>query len=69
MIGVVLDGRWVIEEKIGEGGMGAVYRAQQLSVDRKVAIKTMHSKLAEGEGKNYLERFLREASLASKINR
>lgn len=68
MIGVVLDGRWVIEEKVGEGGMGAVYRAQQLSVDRKVAIKTMHSKLAEGEGKNYLERFLREASLASKIN-
>lgn len=68
MIGNILDERWIIEDKIGEGGMGAVYRAQQVSVDRKVAIKTMHSKLAEGEGKNYLERFLSEANLASKIN-
>lgn len=68
MIGSILDERWIIEDKIGEGGMGAVYRAQQVSVNRKVAIKTMHSKLADGEGKNYLERFLSEANLASKIN-
>jgi serine/threonine-protein kinase len=66
MIGRVLDGRWVIEEKIGEGGMGAVYRGQQTSVGRQVAVKTLRGALADTE--EYVERFFREANVASTLN-
>lgn len=66
MLGRVLDGRWLIEEKIGEGGMGAVYRGQQTSVGRKVAVKTLRGALADTE--EYVERFFREANVASTLN-
>lgn len=65
MIGRVLDGRYTILEKIGFGGMGAVYRARQHSVEREVAVKVIHSNLA-GEPE-VVKRFLREAKLASKL--
>lgn len=64
--GRVLDGRWRIEEKIGEGGMGEVYRAQQVSVDREVAVKVLRPAMAVSE--EYVNRFFREANLASNIN-
>ena len=65
MIGKVLDERYVVEKKIGQGGMGSVYRAKQLSMDRVVAIKTMHEK---GESSDFIGRFLREANVASKLS-
>jgi eukaryotic-like serine/threonine-protein kinase len=66
MIGRVLDGRWYIEEKIGEGGMGAVYRGHQRSVDRKVAVKTLRPSLSDNDA--FIDRFFREARIATTIN-
>ncbi len=66
MLGRVLDGRWLIEEKIGEGGMGAVYRGEQTSVGRPIAVKTLLGSLADTD--EYVERFFREANVASTLN-
>ncbi len=53
-------------EKIGQGSMGTVFKARQLSMDRTVAIKVLHPKLAAKKG--FLARFQREAHLAAKFN-
>lgn len=66
LLGVTLDRRWIIEKKIGEGGMGTVYLGHQKSVDRKVAIKTLKAQLSETD--EFADRFFREAKMATKIN-
>lgn len=43
--GDVIDGKWVLIEQIGEGGMGVVYRAHQLNLKRDVAIKVLSQKM------------------------
>jgi serine/threonine protein kinase len=48
-IGVVLEGKYRLDRKIGEGGMGAVYLGVQLMVDRPVAIKLLHAGLTQHE--------------------
>jgi serine/threonine-protein kinase len=53
-------------EKLGRGSMGVVYKARQLSVNRLVAIKVLHSKLASNPG--YIERFLKEAHVAALLS-
>ncbi|MEZ4660863.1 MAG: protein kinase [Caldilineaceae bacterium] len=58
-------GNYVIEERIGRGGMAAVYKAYQPGLDRHVAIKIMHSHLGDGEG--FAERFQREARLMGRL--
>lgn len=65
MEGRVLDEKWLLESRIGGGGMGTVYRAHQLSVDRTVAIKVLRSNLVEDD--EHVERFFREANVASNI--
>jgi len=55
-----------IEEVIGRGGMGTVYRARQLSLGRPVAIKILSRDLADKE--QFLERFLREADALSRLS-
>ena len=65
-LGRDLDGRFTIIEKIGEGGMGAVYRGSQHSVDREVAIKLVNSQLVYEP--DVIKRFLREAKLASRLS-
>lgn len=52
-------GKYKIVEILGRGGMAEVYKAYQESLDRHVAIKLMHSFLADEEG--FLSRFQREA--------
>jgi Tol biopolymer transport system component/predicted Ser/Thr protein kinase len=54
-----------VEEKLGEGGMGVVYRARDLSLNRNVAIKFV---LAEGASEDRLRRFRQEAEAASSLN-
>jgi serine/threonine protein kinase len=64
-IGRDLDGRYTIEEKLGQGGMGAVYRAHQHGLGREVAIKVVNATLVSDA--EVIKRFLREAKLASKL--
>ncbi|HEY2744284.1 MAG TPA: protein kinase [Polyangia bacterium] len=42
MLGELVDGRYQIVELIGEGGMGRVYRAEQVRLQRSVAVKVLH---------------------------
>jgi eukaryotic-like serine/threonine-protein kinase len=65
LVGVVLDGRYRLDALVGEGGMGAVYRAQHLAMDRKVAVKLLKPHLAGDEVA--LQRFAREASSTLKV--
>jgi len=58
-------GDYEIIEKIGVGGMGAVYRARDLRNGRSCALKILPPSLAKDE--KYLKRFIHEAALASKI--
>ena len=63
--GVVL-GDFLIEKVIASGGMGIVYLAKQLSLDRHVALKVLQSKYVND--KEYVESLYREARAAAKIN-
>ncbi|MBL9020490.1 MAG: serine/threonine protein kinase [Myxococcales bacterium] len=65
-LGRDLDGRYTVLEKLGSGGMGAVYRAEQHSVDREVAIKVINSTLVSEP--EVIKRFLREAKLATRFS-
>lgn len=65
LIGREVAGRYRIIEQIGEGGMGAVYRARQLGIDRDVALKIIRPELARDPGLQ--ARFKREARSASRI--
>nr|MBA2482758.1 protein kinase [Planctomycetota bacterium] len=56
----------VIDRKLGEGGMGSVYHASQLSLERSVAIKVLPPDLARN--RNFIQRFEREAKSLAKIN-
>ena len=63
--GTILGGRYEIEKPIGEGGMGAVYKAKDLALERLVALKVIRPELA---GKpDILARFKQEILLASKV--
>ncbi|HYR69250.1 MAG TPA: protein kinase, partial [Candidatus Dormibacteraeota bacterium] len=59
-------GHYRIVEKIGAGGMGEVYRAEDLKLERPVAIKMLPA-WAAGD-RTAVERLVREAKLASALN-
>jgi serine/threonine-protein kinase len=61
----VLEGKWRLERKLGEGGMGTVYLAHDLQLDRKVAIKILASSLT-GDAE-LVTRFEREARLTASL--
>lgn len=71
--GTVLDNKWVILGFIGRGGMGEVYRAHQINLDRDVAIKVISQKwLQELDDNEYesdtcLERFHREVKVMAQV--
>jgi formylglycine-generating enzyme required for sulfatase activity/serine/threonine protein kinase len=52
--------------KIGQGAMGAVFKARQISIDRPVALKVLPQRLSKN--KQFVERFLRESRAAAKLN-
>jgi serine/threonine protein kinase len=66
LLGEVVDGRFRIDQVLGEGGMGKVYRAMQLSVDRPVALKVLHKSVDSNQ--EFIKRFLREARVISGFN-
>jgi serine/threonine-protein kinase len=66
LVGRTLSGRYTIIERIGAGGMGAVYRARHEVVEREVAIKFLSPELAMDPVSR--RRFLREARAANRIH-
>lgn len=63
--GMIIEGRYRIEEQLGEGGMASVYRARQIEIGAPVAIKVLHPWLLAVPGA--AEGFLLEARAISRI--
>src|SRR5688572_30804068 len=66
LVGKVLADRFAILERIGEGGMGVVYKAKQLSVDRIIAIKVLGAHVSTDP--SWVKRFHNEARAASRLD-
>lgn len=66
MVGVVLDRRYRIEDRLAEGGMSTVYVGTDLRLDRTVAIKVMSAALAHNPA--FVERFTREARSVARLS-
>lgn len=64
-VGDTVASHYKVEERIGHGGMGAVYRAKHTFIDRTVAIKTLHEHLAAEA--SILERFKIEAESSAAV--
>lgn len=65
LLGVVLDDKYRLDELLGQGGMGAVYRATHLLIERPVAVKVLSQRLVTDESAR--ERFRREARAAGRL--
>ncbi|MFH0938977.1 MAG: protein kinase [Planctomycetota bacterium] len=59
-------GAYKLLSKLGEGGMGAVFKAQQVFMDRIIALKILSPKMAKN--KDFRERFVREARAVAQLN-
>jgi eukaryotic-like serine/threonine-protein kinase len=65
-VGVTLNGRYLVERKIGEGGFGAVFRGRQVATGREVALKLLHPHNVSDA--TVVARFRREAEACSKLS-
>jgi tetratricopeptide (TPR) repeat protein len=65
LLGSVIGGCQVLDV-VGRGGMGVIYKARQLSLDRIVAVKVLSPKLANDV--NFVSRFQREARAIARVN-
>jgi serine/threonine-protein kinase len=65
LIGRTLNHRYLIEDKIGEGGFGAVFRGKQIATGREVALKILHPHNSSDQ--TIIARFKREAEACSKL--
>ncbi len=64
-IGEVISGRYLIQERIGEGGMGSVYLAEHTHMKKRVALKLLHASMSDNA--EVQSRFEREAMAASHV--
>jgi serine/threonine-protein kinase len=64
-IGKVIDGRYEIQQRVGEGGMGVVYKARQTSIDRIIALKMLNQQMAGDQ--TWVQRFYNEAKACSRL--
>src|SRR5215510_467939 len=66
LLGTVIADRYRVDEKLGVGGMGAVYRAEHILMKKPVAVKVLHREMTVmGE---VVKRFEREAIAAGRID-
>ena len=65
VLGTLLAGRYELLEILGKGGMGAVYKARDIELDRLVALKVIRPELAEDP--KTLQRFKQELILARQV--
>ena len=69
LIGEVLDGKYRLLGALGAGGMGKVYRAEQLALHREVAVKVLDASDSHRDADPAVERrFFLEASLCAKLS-
>lgn len=66
LLGRTIAGKFVLEALVGGGAMGTVYRAQQVALDKSVAIKILHPDMARDPA--FVARFHREAKAASRLD-
>ena len=66
LTGELIDGRYQLIRQMASGGMASIYEAVDTRLDRKVAVKIMHSHLAQDE--QFVERFIREAKAAAALS-
>ena len=66
LTGELIDGRYQLIRQMATGGMASIYEAVDTRLDRKVAVKIMHSHLAQDE--QFVERFIREAKAAAALS-
>ena len=64
--GDIIDGRYELDSVLDKGGMGVVMRARHQRMEREVAVKFLHPKIARQDG--YRQRFEREVKLATKLD-
>jgi len=64
-VGKVIDGRYEIQQRVGEGGMGVVYKARQMSIDRTIALKMLNQQM-QGD-QQWVQRFYNEAKACSRL--
>src|SRR5262249_4732620 len=62
----IVLGEFEVQKKLGQGGMGFVFKARQTSLDREVALKVLARHLADN--KEYVARFYREAKVMAKLD-
>lgn len=65
LVGTMVDGRYFVERRIGEGGMGMVYSCRHTIIDKRVAMKVLRPDMAKQTEAS--ERFLNEARSTSAI--
>ncbi len=64
-VGKIILGKWRLERCLGQGGMGTVFLAHDLSIDREVALKFLHPSLVALD--EYRSRFVREARVMAQV--
>jgi tRNA A-37 threonylcarbamoyl transferase component Bud32 len=64
-VGKVIDNRYEIQQRVGEGGMGVVYKARQISIDRVIALKMLNQQMANDP--TWVQRFYNEAKACSRL--
>jgi serine/threonine-protein kinase len=66
LVGTTLFGDYIIKKKLGEGGMGAVYLAENPAIGQRIAVKVLHGHAARNE--ELVKRFNREAQAIARLS-
>ena len=66
LLGKILGERFLVQEQIGQGASGTIYRAEHVTLRRRVAIKVLHDELSRDD--LAVERFRREATTVAEID-